>query len=97
MAKWVNRQQLNLPGRVNTGLFRYSNPIVRLSARLMAIPPLKGAQTTIFLATSDQVQNISGEYFEKKKEKKAAKLSYDKELAKKLWKLSEDYLKNYLS
>jgi NAD(P)-dependent dehydrogenase (short-subunit alcohol dehydrogenase family) len=85
------------PGWVNTGLFRYSNPIVKLSASLWALTPLKGAQTTIFLATSDQVQNISGEYFEKKKVKKAAKLAYDKELAKKLWKLSEDYLKNYLS
>jgi NAD(P)-dependent dehydrogenase (short-subunit alcohol dehydrogenase family) len=85
------------PGWVNTGLFRYSNPIVKLSARLWALTPSKGAQTTIFLATSDQVQNISGEYFEKKKVKKAAKPAYDKELAKKLWKLSEDYLKNYLS
>jgi NAD(P)-dependent dehydrogenase (short-subunit alcohol dehydrogenase family) len=85
------------PGWVNTGLFRYSNPVVKLSARLWALTPLKGAETSIFLATSDQVQNITGEYFEKKKVKKAAKLSYDKELAKKLWKLSEDYLKNYLS
>jgi NAD(P)-dependent dehydrogenase (short-subunit alcohol dehydrogenase family) len=85
------------PGWVNTGLFRYSNPVVKLSARLWALTPLQGAQTTIFLATSDQVQNITGEYFEKKEVKKAAKLSYDKELMKKLWKLSEDYVKNFLS
>jgi len=85
------------PGWVNTGLFRSSNPIVKLAARLWALTPSKGAETSIFLATSDQVQNITGEYFEKKKVKKAAKKSYDKELMKKLWKLSEDYLKNYLS
>jgi NAD(P)-dependent dehydrogenase (short-subunit alcohol dehydrogenase family) len=84
------------PGWVNTGLFRDSNPLVKLSARIWALTPAKGAETAIFLATSDHIQNITGEYFEKKKVKKAAKKSYDRELMKKLWRLSEDYVKNYL-
>jgi len=85
------------PGWVNTGLFREANPFVRLSARLMAHTPSKGAENSIFLATSDQVRNITGEYFEKKKVKKSSRQSYDMDLAEKLWKLSEDYLKNYLN
>lgn len=85
------------PGWVNTGLFREANPFVKLSARLMALTPRKGAENTLFLATSSQVSNITGEYFEKKKVKQACKQSYDKKLATDLWKLSEKYLKNYLN
>ncbi len=84
------------PGWVNTGLFRYSNALVRLSARLWALTPSQGAETSVFLATSDDVQNITGEYFEKKKMKKSARQSYDTELMEKLWELSENYVKEYL-
>jgi NAD(P)-dependent dehydrogenase (short-subunit alcohol dehydrogenase family) len=85
------------PGWVNTGLFRDSNSFVKLPARLWALTPAEGAKTTIYLATSEQVQKITGEYFYMKKVKKSAKKSYDRELMKKLWELSEDYLKNYLT
>jgi len=101
LAARIKENEINVnclaPGWVNTGLFRHSNPIVKLSARLWALTPLQGAQTTIFLATSDEVQNITGEYFEKKQVKKSAKKSYDKELMIKLWELSEIYVKDYLA
>jgi NAD(P)-dependent dehydrogenase (short-subunit alcohol dehydrogenase family) len=85
------------PGWVNTGLFRESNPFVRLSARLMALTPRQGAENTIFLATSGEVGNITGEYFEKKKIKKGSRQSNDMKLAEELWNLSEDYLHKYLT
>ena len=85
------------PGWVNTGLFRNSNPIVKLSARLWALTPSQGAETLVFLATSDEVQNVTGEYFMKKKVKQSARQSYDTELMKKLWEISENYVKDYLS
>lgn len=84
------------PG-VNTGLFRSSGSIVKLSARLGALTPSRGAETTVYLATSEEVKNITGEYFSKKRVKRSAKKSYDTDLMKKLWELSEKYVKDYLS
>lgn len=51
--------------------------------------PLEGASTAIYLATSEEVLGITGKYFYKKKPIKSSKLSYNKEISKKLWKLSE--------
>lgn len=85
------------PGWVNTGLFRESNPFVKLSARLMALTPRQGAENTIFLATSREAGNITGEYFEKKKVKRGSRQSNDMKLAEKLWLLSEEYLSDYLT
>lgn len=52
--------------------------------------PQKGAETAIYLASSKEVEGISGKYFYKKKQAESSKLSHDKELAKKLWDLSEE-------
>jgi len=57
------------------------------------LTPLKGAETSIYLATSSDVSNVSGKYFYKKKPVKTSKISYDKELGNKLW----DYTENLLS
>ncbi|MGC3978346.1 MAG: SDR family NAD(P)-dependent oxidoreductase [Paludibacteraceae bacterium] len=43
--------------------------------RPFLLSPEKGAETTIYLASSDEVKNISGQYFEKKK---IAKVTVDK-------------------
>ncbi|MDF2613312.1 MAG: short-chain dehydrogenase [Clostridia bacterium] len=51
--------------------------------------PAEGASTTVYLATSNEVQNITGKYFYNKKPIPSSKLSYDKELAKRLWQVSE--------
>lgn len=48
----------------------------------------KGAETAVYLASSDEVSNVSGQYFNNKKPVKSSKLSYDKEVAKKLWDMS---------
>jgi hypothetical protein len=39
----------------------------------------------------------TGEYFEKKKIKKSSRQANDMDLAEKLWKLSEEYLIDYLN
>ena len=54
------------------------------------LTPLQGASTAIYLASSEEVKGVTGKYFYKKKPIKSSKLSYDKETAKKLWKLSEE-------
>lgn len=50
----------------------------------------EGAATAIYLATSPEVEGVTGKYFYRKKAIQSSKASYDKELAKKLWDLSEE-------
>jgi len=49
----------------------------------------EGAETAIYLATSLDVEGVTGKYFVSKKAIPSSKRSYDKVDAKKLWKLSE--------
>ncbi len=51
--------------------------------------PEEGAQTAIYLATSHEVDGVTGKYFYRKSPIPSSKRSYDKDLAKKLWELSE--------
>lgn len=57
--------------------------------RLGGVSPAKGAETSIFLASSDEVTEQSGNYWEKCKSKLSSKNSYNKEDAKRLWDISE--------
>ena len=64
---------------------------------IRAISPEEGAKTSIYLASSHEVKNITGKYFYKSKPVKSSKASYDREAQKKLWKLSEDTFKDKLN
>jgi NAD(P)-dependent dehydrogenase (short-subunit alcohol dehydrogenase family) len=57
--------------------------------RLRGVTPAEGAETSIYLATSDDVKGITGKYWDKCKMKKSSKRSYSKEDAQRLWLLSE--------
>jgi NAD(P)-dependent dehydrogenase (short-subunit alcohol dehydrogenase family) len=57
--------------------------------RPFAISPTKGAQTSIFLASSPDVTNMSGQYFTRQKAVKSSPASYDLEAQKRLWTVSE--------
>jgi NAD(P)-dependent dehydrogenase (short-subunit alcohol dehydrogenase family) len=49
----------------------------------------QGAQNELYLATSPELEGISGKYFMEKQEKKSASSSYDRALAQHLWEVSE--------
>ena len=51
--------------------------------------PENGARTAIYLALSDEIEGVTGEYFADEKLSKSSKVSRDKTLAKKLWDISE--------
>ncbi len=55
-----------------------------------AISVEDGAKTSVYLASSPDVKGVTGKYFDKCKEKKAAALALEKELGKQLWKKSEE-------
>jgi len=57
--------------------------------RLGGISSVKGAATSIYLASSDECKGVSGKYWVKRAAKKSSGNSYDREAAKKLWDISE--------
>ena len=56
--------------------------------KLVALTPEKGAQTSIYLATSPEVEGITGKYFSNRKVTASTKASYDTAAAARLWDLS---------
>jgi NAD(P)-dependent dehydrogenase (short-subunit alcohol dehydrogenase family) len=69
------------------GFFSY---IVWFFKNTFAISSEKGAETSVFLATSPEVENVTGKYFDNKKAKDSSKISYDESLQKRLWEKSEE-------
>lgn len=69
------------PGGVATGIWRIPPALVRPFLKSAK----KGAETAIYLASSPEVEDASGEYFENKSVKKSAVESYDEEEARGLW------------
>jgi len=59
--------------------------IITCISRPFNINAGKGAETSIYLASSQEVAGTSGKYFAKKKEKRSSKESYDESVAKRLW------------
>lgn len=56
---------------------------------LFAHGPERGAQTSIYLATSPSVEGVTGKYFVKKKEVTSSAASYNPATAKRLWQVSK--------
>lgn len=80
------------PGVVSTNLFDKMPGILMKAMNLFMVTPEKGAQTTLFLATSPDVEKVSGEYFSKSKPKKPSPRALRQETADKLWEISEAYV-----
>ncbi|HSK99666.1 MAG TPA: SDR family oxidoreductase [Rubrobacteraceae bacterium] len=56
----------------------------------LMISPEKGAETSIYLASSPEVEGLSGRYFVKKAEARSSVVSYDERLAIRLWEVSAE-------
>ncbi|XP_031603284.1 retinol dehydrogenase 11-like isoform X1 [Oreochromis aureus] len=83
------------PGVIHTELGRHFWPTVPLWKRVFYMPlvffvknPTEGAQTTIYCAVEESLQNESGLYYSDCAPKTAAPQGLDDEAAKKLWELS---------
>jgi NAD(P)-dependent dehydrogenase (short-subunit alcohol dehydrogenase family) len=81
------------PGVVGTnlgsgvsGVFGF---MVRALTPLMKSPE-KGAETSIYLASSPEVESLSGRYFVKKAEARSSDVSHDERLARRLWEVSAE-------
>jgi NAD(P)-dependent dehydrogenase (short-subunit alcohol dehydrogenase family) len=58
-------------------------------AGLFFIDARKGAETSIHLASSPEVEGVTGKYFARSKETPSSELSHDREAARRLWEISE--------
>lgn len=65
--------------------------IVKFGSKLFARTVENGADSSIYLSTSDEVSDISGKYFFKCRQIKSSKASYDKEQWNQVWNLCESY------
>jgi retinol dehydrogenase-12 len=82
------------PGHVATDIWRTNfsivGPALKRVMGLFALTPEEGADNSIYLATSQDVAGVTGKYFVKREPAQSSSLSYDEELAKRLWEVSED-------
>lgn len=79
------------PGLVATNLGKNNGWAARLVLPLMrfvALRPEEGAQTIIYLATSSEVAEVTGKYFERKRIVASSPASYDELAARRLWEIS---------
>jgi retinol dehydrogenase 12 len=80
------------PGFVNTKIFRadgFIGWLLRRSADLFAISPEEGAKTSVYLATSPEVEDVTGKYFVKQQIASSSAASQDDAAARRLWEVSE--------
>ena len=85
-----------MPGFTATNLGKNSGSlgsyIMFKMVRPMQQSAKKGAETSIYLASSDEVKDLTGKCFAKKKEVTSCPGSYDEELQKRLWNKTESML-----
>jgi NAD(P)-dependent dehydrogenase (short-subunit alcohol dehydrogenase family) len=73
------------PGGVATEIARDSPLWMRVAFRVVGASPEKGARTSVYLASSPEVEGVTGEYFVSCKPAKTDPLAQDPALAKQLW------------
>jgi NAD(P)-dependent dehydrogenase (short-subunit alcohol dehydrogenase family) len=80
------------PGMVATDIWKkvapWLNPLINPVMERIGQPPLQGAQTSIYLAMSAEVEGVSGRYFAHEHEVRSSPESYDQEAARRLWQIS---------
>lgn len=79
------------PGVIRSGFGLNNGPIYRLFYTLISPflkTPEQGAETSVYLASSPDVEGITGKYFINKKAVRSNPLSYDEEACRRLWEVS---------
>jgi retinol dehydrogenase-14 len=84
------------PGAVSTNIWSHAmwwaRPFVSL-AKLFMLPPEKGGERIVYLATSPEVEGMTGGYYEKNKLAQPSHLAGDAAVAAKLWDVSAKLVK----
>jgi NAD(P)-dependent dehydrogenase (short-subunit alcohol dehydrogenase family) len=73
-------------GHNNGGLMNFGMSAIQ---KIAAKRPEQGAATSVYLASSSEVEGVTGKYFSDKKDTKSSSASYDVSAQERLWALSE--------
>jgi NAD(P)-dependent dehydrogenase (short-subunit alcohol dehydrogenase family) len=79
------------PGIVRTNFGSTASSGFRLFVRLLTPfmkTPKQGAETLLYLASSPEVEGISGQYFIDRKPRQSSRQSYNEAAARRLWEVS---------
>ena len=81
------------PGMVATNFAANNGALGKVARVFMnfgSISIADGAETMVYLASSPEVEGITGKYWVKKKERQSSPVSYDEAAQKQLWQVSEE-------
>lgn len=81
------------PGFVATRFGHNNSWVVALcmrAAQLTALSSAQGAETMIYLASSPEVEGVSGTYYVNKRAVRSSQVSYDETVAQQLWQVSAE-------
>jgi NAD(P)-dependent dehydrogenase (short-subunit alcohol dehydrogenase family) len=88
------------PGIVRSGFGEQMsgfNKFLLNTFKLFSVTPERGAQTSLYLATSSEVEGVTGGYFDKKKQRRANPIAYDEAAQDRLWNWSEKLVSPWLN
>ena len=89
------------PGFVDTNIAgnegNFIKKIVKFGSKIFARSVEDGADSSIYLSTSDEVEGVSGQYYFKCKPIKSSKISYDQNQWDQIWSICEDFKQNILN
>ena len=100
LAKIQDKVSVNVlhPGFVDTNIAgnegNFIKYIVKFGSKLFARTVENGADSSIYLSTSDDVRGVSGKYFFKCREIRSSKTSYIEDDWKKVWEICDNYNKS---
>ena len=83
------------PGFVNTRFGRDGDlsgllgHLLGIISPLIARTPERGADTAVYLASAPDLEHVTGKYYDTRKDTHSSAESYDQEVAKRLWAVSE--------
>lgn len=82
------------PGHVATDIWKTNfsiiGPVLKWVMGLFALTPEQGADNSIYLASSPEIEGVTGKYFIKREPAQSSPISYDKKIAQRLWEISEN-------
>ncbi|MCJ7715339.1 MAG: SDR family oxidoreductase [Anaerolineales bacterium] len=81
------------PGFTKSNIAKEGNLAAQFIGPLTNIfsnPTEKGADTGVYLASSPEVEGVSGKYFNERKPIQSSDISYDREIARQLWNRCEE-------
>ena len=84
------------PGAIRSGFNMNNGPFATMLQTIMApflLTPEQGAETTIYLASSPEVEGVTGRYFDTRQAVPSSFISYDPAAARRLWEVSDELIR----